>query len=58
MSVGAINSCIRSTIKALHEILVPLYITLPTKEQAVRQAKLFATAGGDNGEIIPNVVLA
>ena len=57
-SIGAINNCIRSTLHVLHEYLVPVYVKLPTKKEAVRQAKLFATAGGDNGQIITNAILA
>ena len=55
--MGALNENIRDSINALHSVLVPTDIQLPTKNQAIQEARLFAEAGGDNGTAVPNLVM-
>lgn len=52
-SEGAICESIRDSVNVLYEIIVPIYLTLPTKEQAQKEAELFY---GD-GDFIPNVFM-
>ena len=41
MSEGSIFNCIDSTIKVLHDVIVPHLIKLPNPEQGQREANLF-----------------
>ena len=53
ISHGAISESLIESVKVLHRILVPVYLTLPTKEEAKREAELFS----EYGEMIPNVFM-
>ena len=43
-SKSTIRNAIIESIMVLHEVIVPEYITLPTREQALREADLFYEA--------------